>query len=123
MVAVVVVMWVVVVDIQIMDTQNISLNTHGMGWTLGRSLEMDTDENSCTSSMVPENACEIQCSEIKGSRSRKDGRNQQIVSDQYFVTVDNCSRPSVVGASSEENAIKPETTEGEPEFQVIAFSF
>ncbi|XP_074309169.1 zinc finger protein CONSTANS-LIKE 14-like [Silene latifolia] len=89
----------------------------------GRSLEMDTDENSCTSSMVPENACEMQCSEIiKGSQSRKDGRNQQIVSDQFFVTVDNCSRPSV-GASSEENAIKPETTEGEPEFQVLEWPY
>ncbi|KAK9749981.1 hypothetical protein RND81_02G163700 [Saponaria officinalis] len=89
----------------------------------GRSLEMDTEENSCTSSMVLEDVCEMQCSEIlKGSQSRKDSRNQQTLSDQFFVTVDNCSRPSV-GVPSEERAIKPETNVGEPDFQVMEWPY
>ncbi|XP_021762490.1 zinc finger protein CONSTANS-LIKE 15-like [Chenopodium quinoa] len=107
---------------------------------------MDFEEPSCTSTGVPEDVSEMQCSRnlegsqstgvpedvseraemqssrnLKGSQSRDDGTNQMMDSEVYL-TVDNCSVP-VVGASSDDKVIKPEMIDGEHNMQFMEWPY
>ncbi|KAL2939618.1 Zinc finger protein CONSTANS-LIKE 14 [Bienertia sinuspersici] len=87
--------------------------------------EFDPD---CHSSQVwdgewgrPEDECEMQYSPIlRGSQSKDDDRNQTM-DCEAFETVDNCSVP-FVGPSSD-TMVKPETFDGDQNFQLMEWPF
>ncbi|KMT06874.1 hypothetical protein BVRB_6g152140 [Beta vulgaris subsp. vulgaris] len=88
----------------------------------GRPFDLDLEESSCASPRVSGDVCEMQCSNIlEGSESRDDGGNQTVDND-IFVTLENCSVPSI-GLSSDAEMIKPEAIDGEQNFQVMEWPY
>ncbi|CAO2828687.1 unnamed protein product [Amaranthus hypochondriacus] len=82
----------------------------------------DLEESACTSTVVPENVCEMQSKVLKGSQLRDDTENPTL-GDEVFVTVDNCSVVPYVGNTLDDESIKPETIDTEQNFQVMEWPY